>query len=173
MTDKELRKLSRAELLEMLIAQAEENQRLQEQLQALQAQLNDRRIAVEESGSIAEACLKLNHMFEAAQAAADDYIQNVRMRSARQDELAKQAEELTRQKITQMITEADERCRKMESDTEKKCAEMTRKAMREADSYWTQVSLKLDAYFKQHSDLRNLLTRDFPAVNGKDFDINI
>ena len=37
MTDKELHKLSRMELLEMLLAQAQENEKLKEELQSLQA----------------------------------------------------------------------------------------------------------------------------------------
>lgn len=168
MTEKDLKKLSRIELLEMLIAQTEENQQLAEQIAALRHQLDDRRIMIEESGSIAEASLKLNGIFEAAQRAADEYLENVRLKNARQENLVERAEELAREKVTQMIAEADERCRKMEDETAKKCDLMTRKAMREADAYWAQVSLKLDAYLKQHSDLKNLLTRDFPVV-GKDF----
>ena len=47
MTDKELRRLSRSELLEMLIAQTEENRQLKIRLERAEAQLRDRRIAVE------------------------------------------------------------------------------------------------------------------------------
>ncbi len=169
MTEKDLKKLSRIELLELLIEQTEENQQLTEQLRSLQTQLANRRITIEESGSIAEASLKLNGVFEAAQAAADEYLANVRRGVERQEDLVAKAEELARVKVTQMISEADERCRKMEDETARKCDEMTRKAMREADSYWAQVSSKLDSYLKQHSDLRNLLTRDFPAVGSSGF----
>lgn len=165
MMEKDLKKLSRIELLEMLIAQTEENQQLAQQVEALKQQLEDRRIRIEESGSIAEASLKLNGIFEAAQKAADDYLENLRINSAKQENLVERAEDLAREKVTQMIAEADERCRKMEEDTAKKCDLMTRKAMREADAYWAQVSVKLDAYLKQHSDLKSLLTRDFPVVD--------
>jgi len=169
MTEKDLKKLSRIELLELLIEQTEENQLLTEQIKSLQTQLASRRIAIEESGSIAEASLKLNGVFAAAQAAADEYLENVRRNNMHKEELVARAEELARAKVTQMISEADERCRKMEEETARKCDAMTRKAMREADGYWAQVSAKLDAYLKQHSDLRNLLTRDFPAVGSSSF----
>ena len=55
MTDKDVRRLSRSELLEMLIAQTEENRQLKIRLERAEAQLRDRRIAVEKAGSLAEA----------------------------------------------------------------------------------------------------------------------
>ncbi|MBQ2690784.1 MAG: DNA repair protein [Clostridia bacterium] len=78
MTDKELRKLTRAELLEMLISQMKENERLQEQVEELAAQLEDRRIMLEEAGSIAEASLRLNGVFQAAEKAAQQYLENIK-----------------------------------------------------------------------------------------------
>ena len=68
MTDKEMKKLSRADLLEMLLAQRKENEALRTELDAARAALDDRRIALEKSGSIAEASLQLNGIFEAAPA---------------------------------------------------------------------------------------------------------
>ena len=55
MTDKELKRLSRGELLEMLIAQASENEKLKQELEDAQAALQDRSIAIDNAGSIAEA----------------------------------------------------------------------------------------------------------------------
>ena len=46
MTDKELRRLSRSELLEMLIAQTAEKDHLKTRLEQAEAQLLDRRIAI-------------------------------------------------------------------------------------------------------------------------------
>ena len=77
MTEKELKHLSRAELLEMLLAQAEENRKLKKQLQAAQDALSDRRIAISQAGSLAEAALQLNGVFEAADRAARQYLENV------------------------------------------------------------------------------------------------
>ena len=78
MTDRELRRLSRAELLEMLIAETEENARLREELAQARSALADRRILLEKSGSIAETALRLNGIFEAADRAAQQYLQSVR-----------------------------------------------------------------------------------------------
>ena len=69
---------SRAELLEMLIAETEENARLREELAQARSALADRRILLEKSGSIAETALRLNGIFEAADRAAQQYLQSVR-----------------------------------------------------------------------------------------------
>lgn len=92
---KELRKLSRAELLELLIGQARENLELKDQLQQAMTELESRQLAVSQSGSIAEAALRLNGVFEAAQAAIDQYRENVERECAEMIAKAKQeAEEI-------------------------------------------------------------------------------
>jgi hypothetical protein len=81
MTDRELHRLSRKELLDLLIQQSKETKNLQERLDAAEEQLASRRIEVENAGSIAEASLRLNGVFQAAQEAADQYLENVRQRA--------------------------------------------------------------------------------------------
>lgn len=78
MTDRELRKLSRAELLELLLEETRENEKLRAQVEEMEEQLKDRRILLGQVGSIAEAALRLNGVFEAAEAAAQQYLENVR-----------------------------------------------------------------------------------------------
>ncbi len=77
MTEKELRRLSRAELLEMLLAQTEENRQLKRELKEARDALSNRQIAIEESGTMAEAALKLNGVFEAADRAVQQYLENI------------------------------------------------------------------------------------------------
>lgn len=77
MTEKELRRLSRAELLEMLLAQTEENRKLRARLETAEKTLADRRIVMERAGSMAEAALKLNGVFESADKAARQYLENI------------------------------------------------------------------------------------------------
>lgn len=81
MTDKELKHLSRAELLEMLLAQTEENEQLRKQLKQAQAALDDRRIQIEECGTMAEAALKLNGVFDAVDKAVKQYLENVQRKA--------------------------------------------------------------------------------------------
>lgn len=78
MKEHELKKLNRAELLELLIAQMKENERLAGENEKLRTSLEDRRLELREAGSIAEAALKVNRVFEAAEAAAAQYLENIR-----------------------------------------------------------------------------------------------
>lgn len=89
MTDKELRRLSRSELLEMLIAQTEENSQLKIRLKQAEAQLRDRRIEIDKAGSLAEAALSLNGVFQAAEAAAQQYLENIQRISSQQDAISR------------------------------------------------------------------------------------
>jgi hypothetical protein len=82
MTDKEIRRMKRLDLLELLVAQGEEIEALRAQLAQAQAALDQRRIDVEAAGNIAQAALALNGVFEAAQAAADQYVYNVQLHAA-------------------------------------------------------------------------------------------
>lgn len=87
MADRELRKLSRAELLELLLESRQENESLRKQLEEEKELLASKAIKIENVGSIAEAALALNGVFEAAQQAADQYLENVRcLAEEQQDE---------------------------------------------------------------------------------------
>lgn len=77
MTNQELHKLSRRELLEMLLAQSKEMDRLKDRVQELEEALSSRNLVIEKAGSLAEAALQLNGVFEAAQQAADQYLENI------------------------------------------------------------------------------------------------
>lgn len=78
MTEKELKKLNRKQLLELLLEQTKRADKLERQLLFARAKLARRTINENEAGSIAEAALRLNGVFEAAQAAADQYVENVK-----------------------------------------------------------------------------------------------
>ena len=117
MTDKELKKLNRAELLEMLIAQSKEVVSLKEQLQSAKKMLEDRRIMMENAGSIAEASLQLNGVFEAAQNAAAQYLENIQ----RQAEICADMEKKSRERAEQLLNDAKIKCSNMENESQKKC----------------------------------------------------
>lgn len=87
MTDKELKRLSRTELLELLLEQTRERERLEKKLEEAERKLADRQILLENAGDIAQAALQINGVMEAAQAAARQYLENAQRieRQARQN----------------------------------------------------------------------------------------
>ena len=89
MTDKELKRIGRAELLELLLTQSEENEALQARIDELEQELRRREIIIENAGTIADAAFQLNGVFDAAGAAAVQYLENIK-RLNRQIELKAQ-----------------------------------------------------------------------------------
>lgn len=97
MTDRDLRRMNRRELLELLIALEQENEALKEQVRRQEEQLQSREIEISEFGSLAEAALALNQVFESADRAAAQYLENIKRRSEQQkseyDRIIAEAEE--------------------------------------------------------------------------------
>ena len=60
MTDRQLRKASRTDLLKLLLEQKKEAEAMRRQIDQLQEQLQQRQITIDQSGSLAEAALKLS-----------------------------------------------------------------------------------------------------------------
>lgn len=77
----DLKKLNRIEMLEIMVEQETEIERLEAELADVKSKLSEanlklenRRTQMEKAGSIAEAALKVSGVFEAAQQAADQYL---------------------------------------------------------------------------------------------------
>ena len=157
MTEKELKKLSRADLLEMLIDQSKELQKTQRILRKAEAKLGERRIAINEAGSIAEAALRLNGIFEAAQASCEQYMENIQNLSSHQEEIIKQREEESMRKCAAMLDETQKRCSALEAETKEKCSQMLAKAKADSEAYWDDVSRKLVSFCEKHAEVRELL----------------
>ena len=78
MQEKDLHKLGKTELLSIIYNQQKEINSLNEEIKILNNKLEDRTININEAGSIAEASLRLNDIFNKAQAAADEYLENIK-----------------------------------------------------------------------------------------------
>lgn len=89
MTSKELKRLRRTDLMEMLLELSKENMQLRQQLEEANARLAERELRIEQAGSLAEAALQLNGIFAAAQAACEQYEYNVRLRCREMEEQAR------------------------------------------------------------------------------------
>ena len=136
MTDRELRKLSRTDLLEMLVDLSEELNTVKQQLAAAEEKLNNRQILIDKAGSIAEAALQLNGVFEAAEAAGEQYVDNIRSYSERQEEICRRIEWECREKARRRLEEVERRCMQMEADTIDRCATMQAMAKAETRTTW-------------------------------------
>ena len=77
MTESELKKLNRTELLAMLISITQRCDKLEAELQEAYEKLDGREIEISRAGTLAEAALKINKIFEAADQAGAQYLANL------------------------------------------------------------------------------------------------
>ena len=103
MSNNEVKRLNRAELLELLLAERKRNEALEQECQRLKEQLADRELRVERAGSLAEAAISVNAVLEAADAAAAQYLENLQHRSEEVERLSKALLERTRVDCHQML----------------------------------------------------------------------
>lgn len=180
MTNQELKKLSRRDLLEMLLEQSKELAETEERLKEAEAELNARKINIDKAGSIAEAALQLSGIFEAAEAACQQYTDNIRELSERQEQVCADAEALSRAKAEKILSDAARESEELRSNvtaqceellrttktqcdekmrtTTMRCQEMVSEAKTQAEAYWNEVHEKLEAFCKQHENLQTILS---------------
>lgn len=83
--EKDVKRLRRADLLELLVEMSKENDALKEELAAARAELDERALKMEHVGTMAEASLALGDVFAAADAACVQYLEGVRLAYGEKD----------------------------------------------------------------------------------------
>ena len=110
MTDKEVKRLSRSQLIEIIYQLQTREEELTDKNRRLEEELRSKRIRMEEAGNIAEAALELNDVFQSAQSAAAQYLSEIKIiRETAEDErrrIVLAAEEEARQIIQKAKEEA-------------------------------------------------------------------
>ena len=150
MTDKELKKKNRKELLELLLVQTQRADRLEAKLAEANRKLADRTLAQSEAGSIAEAALRLNGVYESAESAVAQYVENIRQMSENQRGLAERMEAEARRKADAIVAEAEQKCAAREAAAERKLdgiTEQLQKIYRQKlilDDLFDEIAVKKD-----------------------------
>lgn len=135
MAELNLKKLNRAELLELLIAQMKENEALRTENDRLNQKIESRMLDVGNAGSIAEAALKVNGVFQAAEAAAAQYLENIKQMSDLKENIGRRAAEKATYEAEKILQEARQEAQQIvaEAQTEAK------RIRDEWDEYWEIV----------------------------------
>lgn len=156
MTDKELKHLNRGELIDIIYELQKRYADSKNEITQLQANLEKKELSIAESGSIAEAALKVNGVFEAAQAAADQYLLSIQSANAdmaaKIERVKKQSEEVLRQ--------ANLRAEGIIQEAEKKAASIITNANKEAEDSWNQFQRKADELIRARAELSALVKRN-------------
>lgn len=133
MDSRELKKIGKKELLEILLSQAKRIEELENELNKTKKKLESKRIMIDECGDLALATVKLSKIFENAQETAELYLFNVK-----------------------------EKCKRIENDTKKECLlrtenmikdteEICKKREKDADEYLKKIKLEVKA-IKKNTD---------------------
>lgn len=96
-TDKEFKRLKRADLIEIIYRLQENEEKYRAAIATMGKKLEEKQTKIETAGSIAEAAMALSNVFEAAQDAADRYLADIaRMRREAEQELENARKEAAR-----------------------------------------------------------------------------
>ena len=153
MTDKDLRHLSRAELLDILYEQQKRYEDSLAENQALRQQLEDRTLRIASAGSIAEAAIQVNGVFEAAQAAADQYLASVKAATA---DMVQKTDEAQRQREA-ILQDAKQQADKIVQDAQSQADRLLTESAAQIDARWTEFQKNADALIHAHDELRMLI----------------
>ena len=94
MISKEMKNLSRRELVDIIYQMKKNEQEMQKEIAALQKSLQDKRIRLSTAGSVAEAAANITQVFSAAQMTADLYLREIAcMKADTETECAKMLED--------------------------------------------------------------------------------
>lgn len=153
----DLKEKSQKEISDVKEKCEKEKESLKAELEQARTANQRREIALDEAGSIAMAALQLNGVFEAAQAASQQYIENIRSLSDRQAAICARRDAENKAEIERKLAEVTTKCAEMEAACRRKCRLMEAEAKRKSDDYWAEVSRRLQSFYDNHQELKKLL----------------
>ena len=109
MNSKELKRLNRRELVDIIYQLKKNEQEMQEVIAALEKEVQDKRIRISAAGSIADAAMSVTNVFSSAQQTADIYLY----------EISKMKED-TERECAIKLKEAEDKVKEIIADGEKK-----------------------------------------------------
>ena len=132
MESKELKKMSRKDMLVILLEQTKRIRELEDELEKANEKLEAKKVVFKNAGSLADAALQLSGIFNTAQEAATIYLSNIK-------ELKEKSEE-----------DIEKLRNKMLRDTERKC----KKREKEANEYIHKIELEVKNIVKENPSLK-------------------
>lgn len=188
LSSKELRKLKRTELLELMLMQSKEKDALKQEIEEknleirqLKKQLDTKKIDLQKAGTIAEASFQMNGVLESAEKAAQQYLENIQELHDKEKALYTEKKEEFENRCTAVMQATIERCNFMKEEMESKCSEMwettekkclerekaaeerctmlDQKAKDDVDRRWNDLSRRLEEFYASHEGMRELLAK--------------
>ena len=109
MTDKEFKRLSRSQLIDIIYQLQLKQNELEEENRKLKAEVGDKRIRLREAGNIAEASLAMHNVMQSAQDAADQYLEEIRAMKKETAENCNRILEKAKQEAAAIVARANQK----------------------------------------------------------------
>lgn len=145
--------LSKNEMIMVLHDQEQEIERLKAKVAELQNTIDNYEIKISESGTLADASAQISNLFEAAQATVETYLDNIKKRSEKSEEILADVEK----QADGIISEA-------EAVAQKRLAA----ADVEIDEKWAVIESRLLVLYESHKGLKELVESGIFTIPGKD-----
>ena len=130
MTDKEFKRLSRAQLIDIIYQLQLQIDKLNEEKQELESELADKRLRLSNAGNIADAALDMNNCFRSAQDAAEQYLNEIKT----------------------LREEAEAECQRILAQAQAEAAAILGDAKKSQGDYDSAIEAILEEYGQSHSD---------------------
>lgn len=131
MTDRELKHLGKADLIEIIYQMKKNEIELRNELNKTQKKLEARDLKIQNAGSIAEAVVSINDLFETAQKTANEYLEQILVAK----------------------TESESRCREMEEETRIKCERIEQETEQSIAKKWAEFNKKTEDSISSQNEL--------------------
>ena len=148
MTDKEVRRLSRPQLIDIIYQLQTREEELTEKSRRLEEELCSKRIRMENAGNIADAALALNDVFQAAQSAADQYLSEIQL-------IRETAQKERQQIIIAAEKEAQQIIQKAKEEASSIIDDVQRTKRSVLETLYQTAERSVDTILKEYRDLFN------------------
>ena len=132
MTDKEFKRLSRSQLIDIIYELQLKQEELAAENERLSKALADKRLRISQVGNLAEAALEIHNVMQAAQEAAEHYLEEVRLRADNEEQL--------------ILSEAKEKAAAIQAKAEKEAAMLTVHPKERENEYDSVIDTILNKY---------------------------
>lgn len=136
MNSKHLRSLSKLDLLEIMHQQELEIERLSAEKEEAERVLDERSLSASQAGSLAEASLMVSGILQAAQDAADIYLENIRTLETEKTAAAERLEKEAMAKAAAIL----ERSERRRMEAEARARQIVTDMQRYLDEFFTQLT---------------------------------
>lgn len=159
MAEQELRRMSRAELIEIIYLLKQHEADLLKKNEMLEQRLADRTLKMKQAGSIAQAALALNGVFDAAQAAADEYLTSVEAIDPETEKKAEAVLAKAREEADAIRENAKQESQRILAKAERKRAQTEHECTLQREQTEQEVRQRWDAFEEQAQKILNDYTK--------------